>query len=115
MADILELREGSGALRAFEVPDSLTNLWALRRELETVPNLIFPDRSKRPTFLSAPPVCEFLFREVRYQIHHMNDGFWIGPANDAVASSLTESLLNYVRHRVVGRRWHRLAAALLPS
>jgi hypothetical protein len=115
MADILELRDDTGALRAFEVPESCTNLWALCQELTKVPGLAFPDLSKRPSFLSAPPVSEFLFKAERYQIHHMNNGFWVGPAEDGAVLLPTESLLKHVRHRIIGRRWHQVLATLLPS
>lgn len=108
---VVEFRNASGELRAFEVAESATSFGALCGELEKVSGVRF----HRSGLLHPRPASPFSLNGKEFEVSLMNDGLWVGPvAGDATHPEI-ELLHRHVCHRVVGSFKHKLLARFFPG
>lgn len=113
-SDILSFRTHDGRLRAFELPGRYTTLHGLCYELERLEGVV-PDRAKWVGILRKPDRCHFEYCGALFEVCEMNDGFWVGPRSLGDDRLDLTSMRDGLTSRIVGNKWHRLLATLLPN
>lgn len=113
-SDILSFPTHDGRLRAFELPERYTTLQGLCYELQRWEGVI-PDRRQWVGILQKPDRCHFEYCGSQFEVCEMNGGFWVGPRSQSDDRVDLTSMRDGIASRIVGNKWHRLLAILLPA